>query len=66
MDDKHLINTIRLLRRKAIAGVTIRRGGGTCAEDIWYDEETVFGKKALGKLNYYAYVKEAARRGLKS
>ncbi len=58
----HLINIIKLIERKAKEGVTIRSGGGSTAEDIWYDEYTIFGKDAKKYLNYHHYLKELKDR----
>ena len=62
MSDEHLLNTIRLLLKKSTSGVTIRQGGGTCAEDMWYDEVVYYDQEALELLNYQAYVDEAKKR----
>lgn len=62
MTDAHLIATIRLLERKAKKGVVCRSGGGSCAEDIWYDEELLEGEEALSYLGYFDYLKELKRR----
>ncbi len=58
----HLKNIIKWIERKASDGVTFRSGGGTCAEDMWYDEDTYYGEEALKKLNYYNYKAELERR----
>lgn len=65
MGDRHLVNTIRLLQRKAQSGITVRRGGGTTAEDMWYDEDIVTGKRALEILHFADFIAEANKRGLK-
>ena len=62
MTDSHLAATIGLFERRAKDGVTVRMGGGSCAEDIWYDEETLYGEEALDLLGYADYVKERDRR----
>jgi hypothetical protein len=62
MADDHLAATIRWMERKAREGVTVRSGGGTCAEDMFYDEEVLFGADALERLEYAAYVQERTRR----
>ena len=62
MTDSHLTATIRLFERRAKEGVTIRSGGGNCAEDMWYDEDTLYGDDALEELGYADYVKERDRR----
>ena len=62
MTDSHLAATIRLFERRAKEGVTVRMGGGSCAEDMWYDEDTLYGDEALERLGYADYVKERDRR----
>lgn len=64
MGDAHLVNTCRLIKMKAKSGHVVRYGGGTCAEDMWYDEDHLFGEEALDKLNFSAYAAEAKKRGL--
>jgi hypothetical protein len=58
----HLKNTILWIERKAANGITVRSGGGSTAEDIYYDEETYSGEKALKLLNYYSYKAELSKR----
>ena len=62
MTDSHLAATIRLFERRAKEGVTVRMGGGSCAEDMWYDEDTLYGDEALEELGYSDYIKERDRR----
>lgn len=63
MTDSHLAATISLFERLAKEGVTVRiGGGGSCAEDMWYDEYTLYGEEALERLGYANYVKERDRR----
>jgi len=64
MSDNHLINTINLLKRKAQKGIIIRSGGGSTPDDMWYDEEELFGERALRALKYPLYKKEAKKRRL--
>ena len=47
---------------KAKEGVTVRIGGGFCAEDMWYDEETYYGEEAKSQLNFDDYKAELERR----
>ena len=58
----HLENIIKWIERKAKEGVTVRIGGGFCAEDMWYDEDTLYGKKAKEEMNYKDYISELERR----
>lgn len=64
MDDRHLLNTTRMLERVAEQGVLKMMGGGDSPENFWYDEEVVYGSEALEALGYDAYVTEARRRKL--
>ena len=51
------------MKKKAVDGLTIRYGGsGNCAEDMWYDEDTLYGKKAKKEMNYKDYISELERR----
>jgi hypothetical protein len=59
----HLENIISWIKLKAKEGLTVRfGGGGPCAEDMWYDEETYYGKKAKRELNFDSYKAELKRR----
>lgn len=66
MSDRHLLNTMRMLKRRAADGLTIRRGGGWEADEMWYDEDIIFGTAALNELNYSAYKTEADNRKLQT
>jgi len=59
---KHLQSIVKWIERKAIEGLTIRCGGGSTAEDMWYDEETFYGKDALDNLDYDKYKQELDKR----
>jgi len=59
----HLENIIKWIEKKAVDGLTIRYGGsGNCNEDMWYDEDILFGKKAKKELNYKYYKEEQKKR----
>ena len=58
----HLINIIKLIERKAEEGIIERHGGGTTAEDMWYDEDHLSGKDALESMNHDDYVTELKSR----
>jgi len=58
----HLENIIKWIERKAKEGITVSMGGGSCAEDMWYDEETYYGKEAKRQLNFDSYKAELKRR----
>jgi len=64
MDDRHLINTINFIKRKAKEGLTCQYGGGGMFSDPWYDEETYYGKDAEEEMNLNSYIAEKNRRGL--
>jgi hypothetical protein len=58
----HLKNIIRWIDRKAAEGLIVRTGGGSTAEDMWYDEDTYYGEDARRHLNYYDYKAELSKR----
>ena len=64
MDDQHLLNTIRLFKRKAKEGITVMSGDGIDAEDIWYDEEILYDEDAEEEMGLEHYIKEAKKRKL--
>jgi len=64
MTDKHLINTIQWMNRKANEeGLTIR-SGSINADGFYYDEDIIKGQDALDHMNYNKYMKELRNRGL--
>lgn len=64
MTDEHLLNTLKMQLRRAEAGITVRCGGGSSAEDMWYDEDQYQGREALEHMNFYDYYDEARFRNL--
>lgn len=62
LETDHLQNIIKWIERKAKEGFTVRMGGGTGGEDIWYDEETYYDEKAKRELNFLDYKAELERR----
>ena len=58
----HLENILKWIERKAKEGLTVRMGGGSTAEDIWYDEEVYYGEEAKRQLNFSDYKAELERR----
>jgi hypothetical protein len=58
LETSHLKNIINLIERKSKEGITIRMGGGSTAEDMWYDEEEIYGEDVKIELNFYDYEKE--------
>jgi len=62
LETSHLENILKWIERKAKEGLTVRMGGGSTAEDIWYDEETCYGEDAKRQLNFYDYEAELERR----
>jgi hypothetical protein len=59
----HLENIINWIELKSKEGLTvILGGGGSCAEDMWCDKETYYGKKAKRELNFNSYKAELKRR----
>mgnify|MGYP005847364955 CR=1 FL=1 len=65
MGSQHLINCIELIERRAVQGLTTRRGGfGPDNNEPWYDEETIFGQDVLRAMSYQEYANEAISRHL--
>lgn len=58
----HLRNIIKWIKSKSKEGITISHGGGTTADDMWYYEEQVTGKRVKKYFNYKHYKKELKRR----
>ncbi len=58
----HLENIIKWIERKAKEGLLVRSGGGSCTEDMWYDEEVFYGEWARYKLKYHHYIEELNKR----
>lgn len=62
LETSHLENIIKWIERKSKEGLTVRMGGGSCAEDMWYDEDTYYGEEAKRQLNFYDYKAELESR----
>jgi hypothetical protein len=62
LETYHLKNIINWIERKSKEGLKIKYGGGTCADDMYYDEDILYGKKALKQLKYKSYKKELEKR----
>jgi len=62
LETSHLENIIKFIEQKAKNGLVIQHGGGTTAEDMWYDEDHLFGEEVLEHMNYYDYKNELNSR----
>jgi hypothetical protein len=62
MDTDHLLNTVRMQKRKAKEGLLIKWGGGY--KDEPYNEAVVYGENALLHMNHKAYAEELEKRGV--
>jgi hypothetical protein len=62
MSDSHLAATIGRWERLAEEGVRVRSGGGHDSEDMWYDDDVLYGAEALEYLGYADYTAERDRR----
>lgn len=64
LSDDHLKNIIKYIKCKAKRGMSFQYGGGNTADEMWYDEETIYGKKVKKHLHYKVYKDELKRRNL--
>lgn len=62
LEDDHLNNIIRRIKRISLDGLTLRSGGGTCPDDFWMEEETIYGKEVEKYLKIDEYLYEQFRR----
>lgn len=62
LKDDHLANILNFIYKKSKEGVRCICGGGSDSDDIWYDEETIFGEDVKVKYGYYELKKEQRRR----
>lgn len=58
----HLKNIIAFYKKKAAEGIIVRSCGGSCAEDMWMDEEVVKGEAAEELLGLPSYEAELENR----
>lgn len=63
LEDSHLLNIERWIKKRAEEGVMIG-GGGLDVDDIWYYE--LFDEEALDYFNYKVIKREIKRRKLTS
>ena len=62
MSTEHLLNTVRMQKRKAEEGLVIKWGGGY--KDEPYNEAVAYGENALMHMNHKAYTTELNKRGV--
>lgn len=62
LEMSHLENILKWIERKAKEGLTVRMGGGSCADDMWYHEEIYYGEEAKSQLKFSDYKAEFERR----
>ena len=65
LTDSHLINIIKMIKRKSKEGLFFGFGCGSEPESFHYDFEEYYGDEVKEKLNYKSYKKEAKKRNLK-
>lgn len=66
LEDRHLLNILRWIERRAESGMTVMNcGGGWDTDDMWYDEYDIEGDEVLERYNYKGLLKEVKRRKLK-
>lgn len=65
MEDSHLLNTIKFIQRRAKERINIATyGGGVDINDMWYDDETIYGEEVEKAFNLDKYIVEAQSRKL--
>ena len=64
LDDNHLLNIIKLINKKAIEGCTICSGGGHDPDEMWYDEETIYGEDVKQYFHLNDLMREAKKRNV--
>lgn len=62
--DKHLLNIIKFVERRAYNGMTVGIGAGFDAEECFYEEYTIKGEEVYERYDYKGLVAEAGRRKL--
>jgi hypothetical protein len=61
MSDRHLLNLLNIMRKKAAEGILLRWGCLDC-DGVDYVEEMIFGDEALRTINYFDYLDELNSR----
>jgi len=66
LEDSHLLNIAKLIKKKAKNGITVMHGGGGWdIDDMWYYEEELKGKEVEYYFDYESIIREIKRRKLK-
>lgn len=63
LTDSHLLNILKHIKKMSKEGVCVQ-SGGVCDGEPWYEEDVLYGKDALWRLDYYELKKIAKQRGL--
>jgi hypothetical protein len=58
LDILHLKNILIWIEKKSVEGLLLKYGGGFTGEDIWYDEEIIYGDEVKKYLSYSTYKNE--------
>jgi len=66
LDNTHLLNILKYIKRRAKEGVTIYISSGYCDDDDFEtgEVETLYGKDVMNKLDYAGIYAEAKKRKL--
>jgi hypothetical protein len=65
IEDRHLLNILNWIKKRAETGMTIETGGcGPEADDYWYDCWDIEGAEVLDRFDYKGLLKEAKKRKL--
>ena len=64
LETSHLKNIIKMIEKKQLTGLLIQNGcSGFCGEDMYYDEDEIYGDDVKLHLSYDLYFDELNRRG---
>lgn len=64
LDDKHLVNIIYWIRKRASTGIMQFIGGGWDMDSFWGEEYVIDGEEVLELYDYEGLLREAKRRKL--
>jgi len=64
LKDYHLSNIIKWIEKKAKDGMILQFGGGSSPDDMWYEEEVIYGSDVLSRYDHEGLLKELSQRAI--